>query len=181
MTHNHKSTVIPKLFGIAALALMLTAAGCSVQKNPQAAQQSQPQAAQSAAEDTAKQPETVQADLVIPTADVTETVKFYPVTVDDTQMEVLAVKASDGTIRTAFNTCQICYDSGRGYYRQTGKELQCQNCGNRFSMDEVEVQAGGCNPWPIFDESKVVSGAEITIPLDFLRESAKIFENWKTA
>jgi len=35
-------------------------------------------------------------------------------------MEVLAVKAPDGTIRTAMNTCKICYDSGAGYYVQEG-------------------------------------------------------------
>lgn len=38
------------------------------------------------------------------------------------------------TIRTAFNTCQVCYSSGRGYYVQEGNVLVCQNCGNRFGM-----------------------------------------------
>ena len=45
-------------------------------------------------------------------------------------MEIVAVKALDGSIRTAFNTCQVCYNSGRGYYQQEGNELVCQNCGN---------------------------------------------------
>ena len=40
-----------------------------------------------------------------------------------TYIEVLAVKSSDGTIRTAFNTCQVCYASGRGYYIQQGDGL----------------------------------------------------------
>ena len=94
-------------------------------------------------------------------------------------MEVVAVKAQDGSIRTAFNTCQVCYESGRGYYKQDGDVLVCQNCGNRFPMDRVEVEAGGCNPWPIFDQNKTVTEDSITITSDFLNESRQIFANWK--
>lgn len=117
--------------------------------------------------------------LVIPTADITTDASFYPIEVDGTNMEVIAVKDSAGNIRTAFNTCQICYGSGRGYYVQSGNFLVCQNCGNRFSMDQVEIESGGCNPWPIFDKNKTVSADEISISYDFLAESERIFANWK--
>jgi len=40
-------------------------------------------------------------------------------------MEVLALKAKDRTIRTALNTCQVCYASGKGYYVQEGDVLVC--------------------------------------------------------
>ncbi|MDD3414050.1 MAG: DUF2318 domain-containing protein [Lachnospiraceae bacterium] len=119
-------------------------------------------------------------DLVIPIADISETAVFYPVEIDDVNFEVLAVKAPDGSIRTAFNTCQVCYDSGRGYYKQDGKELVCQNCGNRFTMDKVEVESGGCNPFPIFEDNKTVDDKNITISRDFLTEAKGIFLNWKT-
>ncbi len=118
-------------------------------------------------------------DLIIPIADITEDASFYPVEADGTQMEIIAVKAPDGTIRTAFNTCQICYSSGRGYYKQSGDKLICQNCKNQFEMGRVEVEAGGCNPWPIFDENKTVTEESITIPYAFLAESKEIFQNWK--
>ena len=59
-------------------------------------------------------------NLTIPVDELTENAAFYSVNVDGTEMEVKAVKTSDGTIRTAFNTCQICYDSGNGYYKQEG-------------------------------------------------------------
>ena len=68
--------------------------------------------------------------LVIPISDLSKKATFYPVEVDGTEMEVIAGKDSKGEIRTAFNTCQVCYDSGNGYYRQQGGELVCQNCGN---------------------------------------------------
>lgn len=121
----------------------------------------------------------VDQDLVIPISDISATAKFYPVEIDGTKLEVIAVKAPDGTIRTAFNTCQVCYSSGRGYYKQEGNVLVCQNCGNRFGMDQVEVLSGGCNPVPIFPENKTVDATNITISKDFLTEAKVIFANWK--
>ena len=63
---------------------------------------------------------------MIHTADITTDASFFPVEVNGTRMEVIAVKDSEGNIRTAFNTCQVCYDSGRGYYVQSGDYLVCQ-------------------------------------------------------
>lgn len=136
-------------------------------------------AGQQSTQQSSDQASVQDSDLVIPTSEVTEQATFYPVEVDGTKMEVIAVKAPDGTIRTAFNTCQVCYDSGRGYYQQSGDLLICQNCGNKFSMDRVEVEAGGCNPWPIFAEDKTVTDESITVSYDFLQKSKDIFANWK--
>lgn len=119
------------------------------------------------------------SDLVIKTSEITEKAKFFPVKVGGTKLEVLAVRAPDNTIRTAFNTCQVCYSSGRGYYVQEGNTLVCQNCGNRFGMDDVEVTRGGCNPVPITGEEKTVTDTSITISKEFLNEARAIFANWK--
>jgi uncharacterized membrane protein len=118
-------------------------------------------------------------DLFIPAEEVTETAKFYPVNVDGTNIEVFAVKAPDGTIRTAFNTCQVCYGSGRGYYKQQGNFLVCQNCGNRFGTGDIEVVHGGCNPVPITEKYKTSDEKGVTIPRDFLVRAKSIFANWK--
>lgn len=117
--------------------------------------------------------------LHIPVDEVTSDAQFYPVEIDGTRMEIIAVRDSDGNIRTAFNTCQICYSSGRGYYVQDGDDLVCQNCGNHFTVDQVEIQAGGCNPWPIFAENKTVNDEFIEISYDFLNEAKALFANWK--
>jgi len=123
----------------------------------------------------------LQADVIIPKSEITETAKFYPVKVGSTKMEVLAVKASDGSIRTAFNTCQVCNGSAKAYYKQEGDTLICQNCGNQFSMDMVEQQRGGCNPVPIFKENKIDDGTNIVISKDFIEQNKGIFTaNWKT-
>jgi uncharacterized membrane protein len=118
-------------------------------------------------------------DLVIPLSDISENAVFYPVDIDGTRLEVLAVKAPDGTIRTAFNTCQVCYASGRGFYKQQGTTLVCQNCGNRFRMSQVEQKSGGCNPVPILGANKTVSATSITISKDYLAKAKEIFARWK--
>jgi uncharacterized membrane protein len=118
-------------------------------------------------------------DLVIPVSEITENATFYPVDIGGTRIEVLAVKAPDGTIRTAFNTCQVCYASGRGYYKQQGTVLVCQNCGNRFRMSQVEVRSGGCNPVPISAANKTVTDTAITISQDLLKEARIIFSRWR--
>jgi uncharacterized membrane protein len=94
-------------------------------------------------------------------------------------MEVIAVRASDGTIRTALNTCQVCYRSGRGFYKQVGEVLVCQNCGNRFKVDQVELVRGGCNPIPILEGEKSDLGDSILIPDAFLKKAAPYFAVWK--
>lgn len=127
------------------------------------------------------QSETAQqgTDVLIAKSEITETAKFIPYNAGGTNMELIAVKAPDGTIRTALNTCQVCYDSGRGYYVQEGDELVCQNCGNRFKISQVEKQKNGCNPVPVLDENKTDDGTTITVSKDFLLQSKSLFENWK--
>lgn len=65
----------------------------------------------------------VEGDLTIVKSDVTDKAKFYGYQSNDTYMEVMAVHASDGTVRTALNTCRACNNSGRGYYVQEGDVL----------------------------------------------------------
>lgn len=117
-------------------------------------------------------------DLKIVKSEVTETVKFYPYKVDNVNMEVLAVKAKDGTIRTALNTCQVCYPSGRGYYVQKGDTIVCQNCGNVFKIDQVEKMKGGCNPVPVTGEDKKDDGTNIVVSKTFMTENKELFLKW---
>lgn len=120
------------------------------------------------------------SDLTIVKNEITETAKFYPYEVGGQKMEILAIKASDGSVRTAFNTCQVCNGSPRAYYKQQGDALVCQNCGNRFSPDMVEVERGGCNPIPIMKDEKTDDGTNITISKDFITANKGLFTaNWK--
>lgn len=78
-------------------------------------------------------------------------------------MEIFAVKIPDGSIRTALNTCQACYFSGRGYYLQENAVFVCQNCGNRFKLDQIEIIKGDCIPIPIMKIEKTDLGDSIGI------------------
>lgn len=120
-------------------------------------------------------------DVVINKSEISETVSFFPVKIGKTNMEVMAVKASDGTIRTAFNTCQVCNGSPWAYFKQEGNMIVCQNCGNVFSLDMIEVQRGGCNPVPITGNNKLDNGDTIIISREFLEKNKGLFpENWKS-
>ena len=91
---------------------------------------------------------------------------------DGTEVEIVALKDSKGNLRTAFNACQVCYSSGKGYYVQDGNYLVCQNCGNSFTIDQVGIASGGCNPWPILDSDCTVTDDEIQISYDVLKATA---------
>jgi len=118
-------------------------------------------------------------DLQIKKKEITPTAKFYQYKVDGVLVEILALRAPDGTVRTALNTCQVCYNSGRGYYIQQGDVLVCQNCRNRFKASQVEIIKGGCNPVPITAQPKTETADTITIGKWLFAEARPLFLNWK--
>ena len=119
-------------------------------------------------------------DVVIKEADITEIGSFLEYkSKDGITVGLFAVRASDGTVRTAFDTCQVCNGSPLAYFVQQGNKIQCQNCGNVYSLDMVEQERGGCNPIPIMADEKTVTDTEIIIPAALLEENAALFENWK--
>ena len=117
--------------------------------------------------------------VVIEKKKVSAEASFIPYSANGTRMEVIAVRASDGTIRTALNTCQVCYRSGRGYYVQEGDAFVCQNCGNVFRADQLEKIKGGCNPVPIMGSDKTDLGNSIGISKAYLESVAPYFARWK--
>lgn len=128
------------------------------------------------ADDSAESVTSIKKDgyLAIPIADLSQTASFYKADLDGTEVEIVALKDSKGNLRTAFNACQVCYSSGRGYYRQEGEYLVCQNCGNSFTIDQVGIASGGCNPWPILDSDRTVTDDEIQISYDVLKDRKSV-------
>ena len=126
------------------------------------------------ADDSAENVTSIKKDgyLAIPIANLSQTASFYKADLDGTEVELVALKDSKGNLRTAFNACQVCYSSGRGYYVQNGEYLVCQNCGNSFTIDQVGIASGGCNPWPILDSDRTVTDDEIQISYDVLKATA---------
>ncbi|MDD2378136.1 MAG: Fe-S-containing protein [Bacilli bacterium] len=53
----------------------------------------------------------------------------------------------------------------------------CQNCGNRYHIDKLGLERGGCNPIPISGSEREDSGGNIIIPAELLEEMAPRFKN----
>jgi len=79
-------------------------------------------------------------------------------------IEFFVLKSQDGTVRAAFNACDVCYGSKKGY-TQDGDHMICNNCGRRFPADQINVVHGGCNPSPL---GRVVEGATLLITVEDL-------------
>ena len=62
-------------------------------------------------------------NIVIDTTNIGSKASFYNYDADGTTIRLFAVKASDGTIRMACNTCQVCNPSPKAYFVQNGKTL----------------------------------------------------------
>ncbi|MDF2804150.1 MAG: hypothetical protein K0S61_4053 [Anaerocolumna sp.] len=121
-----------------------------------------------------------EGDVVLKTDNISDKASFYEYDYNGTTVGLFAVKASDGTIRTALNTCQVCNGSPYAFFDQKENQFQCQNCGNLFSLDMIGEERGGCNPIPITSDERTESdNGSIVIPASFLEDNAALFSNWK--
>jgi len=83
------------------------------------------------------------------------------------------VKDKKGIYRAAANACQVCFDSRQGF-RQQGDFMVCNTCGNKYPLEKIATEKGGCNPGPINPNLKVKNG-NITINQTELEEIAELF------
>ena len=119
------------------------------------------------------------SDLTVHTYEIGTQASFFDYDADGITVQVLAVRASDDTVRLALNTCQVCNGSPYAYFVQDGDDFVCQNCHNRFSSTDVGKVSGGCNPVPITAEVYQEENGTLVVPATFLDENAARFENWK--
>lgn len=89
-------------------------------------------------------------DVVLPVANFADgQARFYRyATAAGREIRFVVMKNSDGVVRAAFDTCDVCYRERRGY-RQVGDNMVCNNCGKAFRSVDVNVLQGGCNPAPL--------------------------------
>ena len=81
------------------------------------------------------------------------------------------IKSPDGIIRAAFDACDVCWPSGKGY-QQDGDTMVCRNCGKRFASKLVNEVKGGCNPAPL---KRTVKGDKLVIQTKDILEGRKYF------
>ncbi|MBN1409199.1 MAG: DUF2318 domain-containing protein [Spirochaetales bacterium] len=70
-------------------------------------------------------------------------------TPDNIEVKYFALLDADNKPHIAFDACDVCYRSKRGY-AQSGDMTVCRNCGNQYPIQAIgtENQRGGC--WPSY-------------------------------
>ncbi len=113
--------------------------------------------------------------LKIPASEITGDAKFYEYETPSGTVRFFAIRASDGSVKTAFDACDICWQTHKGY-RQEGDFMVCNNCGNKYAIDSLgtkNMKGGGC--WPGYLPS-TVSGGNLVIQKADLNAGAWRFE-----
>jgi len=81
------------------------------------------------------------------------------------------VKSRDGIIRAAFDACDVCFAEKKGY-SQKGDIMVCNNCGQEFPTDRINVEKGGCNPSPL---DRNIVGDQLVLQVSDLYKGMRYF------
>jgi len=100
--------------------------------------------------------------------------RFYNVEMPDGKIiYFFVVKDKNGVYRAAANACQVCFKTYKGF-RQEGNEIVCNNCGNRYPIEKIATEKGGCNPGPI-NPNLEVKNNQIIIQQSDIEKVADLF------
>ncbi|HKV39396.1 MAG TPA: DUF2318 domain-containing protein [Blastocatellia bacterium] len=112
-------------------------------------------------------------DVAVSMADVNDgKARFYEYELSGgKKIGFFVIKSSDGVVRAAFNACDVCFKSKRGYH-QEGDDMVCNNCGRHFPSASVNVITGGCNPVPLVRQ---ISGDQVVIKASDLARGETYF------
>jgi uncharacterized membrane protein len=111
--------------------------------------------------------------VTIPVAKVSDgKAHFYRYSDGNKEVSFFLLKASDGTLRSAFDACDACYREKKGYEQQ-GDKMVCRNCNMKFASTRIgPASSGGCNPSHL---PHAISGANVTISAADLKAGTRYF------
>ena len=116
-------------------------------------------------------------NIVINKSKITTKATYIDYIYESVHIGLIAVRTSDNRVLIVVNTSTSCNPSPRAYFIQVGDYLECQNCGNKFKIDELDkVSSDGCNPMQI--EKLEENDKEIIISKDFLNSLKDKFSKW---
>jgi uncharacterized membrane protein len=99
--------------------------------------------------------------------------KFFDYkTPDGITVKYFILKSSDGVIRAAFDACDVCWPSGKGY-QQKGDFMVCRNCGRQFASTRINDVTGGCNPAAL---TRRIENGKVIIQTDDIAKGKKYFD-----
>lgn len=112
----------------------------------------------------------------IPLAEVNDgKAHFFTYRHGGTDVDFFVLKSRDGVLRSAFDTCDVCYKAKQGY-RQEGDLMVCNNCEQKFAADKINVIKGGCNPAPL---RRALDGDTLVIAASDIGKGAWYFQGGK--
>jgi len=98
--------------------------------------------------------------------------RFYKLADGGKEIAFFAVKSADGSYKTAFDACDACYKSKKGYEQQ-GDKMNCKNCNQKFAIGRLGPNAtGGCNPGYLPHQ---LSGGILSIKVSDIKGGAGYF------
>lgn len=109
--------------------------------------------------------------------EIDNTATYINYEVDGVVVQIIAIRGSDGLVRLAFNTCEVCYPSPNAYFIKKENYFECQNCGSRFQVDKLGLLSGGCNPKPV--EEKIEEDKTIILTKEYVESQKELFLNWE--
>lgn len=108
----------------------------------------------------------------IPMAEVADgQAHYYSFDAGNREIKFFVLRSPDGVVRAAFDACDVCWRSGKGY-TQDGDFMVCGNCGQRFHSARINEEKGGCNPAPLH---RTVDGGSLRIPRADILAGARYF------
>lgn len=117
-------------------------------------------------------PEVADGAVRIPLDEVSDgKAHYYHVEIMGKDIRFFVVQSPDGVVRAAFDACDVCFESRKGY-EQDGEYMVCANCGQRFHVSRINEVQGGCNPAPL---ARAEQDGEMVIALDDLVQGARFF------
>ncbi len=89
----------------------------------------------------------------IPLSSINQEMQKFSYDVDGVNINYFVVRDDNGKIKTAFDACDVC--GGHKGYTQEGNQVVCNNCGNRFDIEDIGLKntRGGC--WPSYLEHEI--------------------------
>ena len=125
-----------------------------------------------ASTDSGKFVNATNGNISIPVASVSDgKAHYFSYDADGKTVDYFLLESKDGQIRAALDACDVCYKSLKGY-RQEGDFMVCNNCGQKFRSDQINIIKGGCNPAPLTRE--VVNGQVVLMESE-LRSGVSYF------
>lgn len=110
--------------------------------------------------------------VIIPVADLNDgQAHFYSYKGQGGKIPFFLIKGKDGTLRAAFDACDVCYKEKKGYAQQ-GELMICKNCNMTFPVAKIGIVSGGCNPSPL---KTTLAGATLEIAVGDLEAGAHYF------